>query len=177
MKNSTASKVYAKALYQLGSKERVDTAQQLTLVNEALTVHKQLVSILSTEIFTIKERQEIISLLASKLKLHRLTRQFLLFLLQEKRLHLFFSIWQEIIILDDEEKGQIRGIVQGGEGTIDSPAKKKIQSYLTATLKKKVLLEYKKSKLSAGFKVTVGDYHIDASLHHQLARFKDGTLE
>ena len=176
MKDAT-SKIYAKAIYQLGQKEGVSVAQEISAVEKMLKREKKLANILLVDVFTIKERMKLVSDLANELKWSNLIKRFLLFLLQEKRFNLFFAIREEIAILDDEEKGQLRGVVEGVGDKFDPSVEKEIQSYLSLALKKKILLEYKQTKLCAGFRVTVGDYHIDASLPHQLARFKDSLLE
>ena len=52
-----------------------------------------------------------------------------------------------------------------------------IDAYLQQKLGKEAILEYKKSEtVTAGYRVTVEDLQLDASLENQLEKFKDSVL-
>ena len=176
MKSDALGKTYARSVYQLASEEGVALAEELVLMVKAIERHQLLADILYTDTFTAQERGAVVKDLADRLKLSSLLKRFLLFLLQEKRLALFPTIWREIIFLDDCQKNRVRGIVEGSGDSIDESSLKTIQIFLESSLDKRILLKYRRAELTVGFRITVGDYHIDASVDHQLNRFKNYAL-
>jgi F-type H+-transporting ATPase subunit delta len=86
-------------------------------------------------------------------------------------------IFKNVIVIDDHKKGFLRGTIEGSEENIPEDIKNKLKSYLQQKLGREPILEYKQSSsVSAGYKVTVEDLQLDASLENQLEKFKDSVL-
>lgn len=82
-----------------------------------------------------------------------------------------------MIVIDDERKGFIKGTIEGQESEIDPAFKAKIESFLKNKLGKLPTLNYvQNNNVSAGYKVTVNDLQLDASLDNQLNQFKQSIL-
>ena len=173
MQYNTVSKAYAKSLYQLGKEQNVPVTEQLITLNEAINGSSHLENVLFMDIFTIDEKISVAEAIVRRLKLNQLIKSFLIFLIGEKRIHLFPVIFKDIVCMDDHEKGFLRGTLEGPDSKMDAGFLKKIKSYLEKELNKKIHLEYEqRPEMLAGCRVTVEDFQIDASLDKQLDRLR-----
>ena len=171
MQRNTASKAYAKSLYQLGREQGVPVTEQLITLNEIINASNDLENVLFMDVFTIDEKIDVVEEVVKRLKLHQLIKSFLTFLIREKRMHLFPVIFKDIVCMDDHEKGFLRGTLEGSDDEMNPAILKKIKDYLEKELSKKIHLEYKsRPEMLAGFRVAVEDFQIDASLDKQFDR-------
>jgi F-type H+-transporting ATPase subunit delta len=176
MKSQTIAKVYAKSIVEL-SEGSVDIAKELTDLNILINNSNNLENVLFSEVFTIEEKSDILNTIVNKLELSELVKRFLVFLLDEKRFNIFPLIYKEVIVLDDNKRGFLRGVLEGAEASIDPSIKEKLSSYLKDRLNKKTELNYKQSsEITAGYRMTVDDLQLDASLENQLEQFKHSVL-
>ena len=81
-------------------------------------------------------------------------------------------------MIDDHEKGFLRGVIEGSADTISDEYKNKLMDAIKKELGgKEPILQYKQNnKVTAGYKVTVEDLQVDASVDNQLKHFKDSVL-
>ncbi len=168
---------YAKAITQLADEKKVDIAKELTEFSKLINQNNDLETLLFLDVFTVEERKDVIKEIAKKFNLSPMVTDLLFYLLQEKRMGLFPSIFKNVVVLDDDKKGFLRGIIEGPGTEIDEASKKKITSYLKGRLNKEVDLEFVPStKITAGYRITVEDLQLDASLENQLDKFKESFL-
>ncbi len=178
MQETRVAKVYATALIRLGDELEIDVASELTKFNDIIAQSNDLENLLFLDLFTVQEKKDVFLKLAEKSKMSKLLENYILFLLEERRMNIFPMIWKEVIVMDDHKKGFIRGVIEGTEVSIDEANKSELMKYLEAKLKVKPHLEYQQNdKITAGYKVTVGDMQLDASADEKLKRFKDTVLE
>jgi F-type H+-transporting ATPase subunit delta len=86
-------------------------------------------------------------------------------------------IFKDVIVIDDHKKGFLRGTIEGREDQISDEIKNKLKAYLQQKLGKDTVLTYtQKDSMSAGYRVTVEDLQLDASLENQLEKFKESVL-
>ena len=79
--------------------------------------------------------------------------------------------------MDDDKRGFLRGVLEGAEESIDPSIKEKLSNYLKERLNKKTELNYRRnSEITAGYRMTVDDLQLDASLENQLEQFKNSVL-
>jgi F-type H+-transporting ATPase subunit delta len=98
-------------------------------------------------------------------------------LVQEKRIGFLPMIFKNVIVIDDHKKGFLRGTIEGNEDQISDEVKNKLKVYLQKKLGKEAVLTYlQNDSVSAGYRVTVEDLQLDASLDHQLDNFKESVL-
>jgi len=177
MKEAIVAKAYAQALIQLGEETKTNVASDLTSLTEAINASNALENVLFIDVFTIEEKSAVLSDVMNKLNLTSVTKNFLQFLMQEKRIHLFPLIFKEVIVIDDHKRGFLRGTVEGSEDAPNAAFVEKIKSYLQQKIGKEIQLSYNKNQdISAGYRVTVEDLQLDASLENQLNQFKDSVL-
>jgi F-type H+-transporting ATPase subunit delta len=99
------------------------------------------------------------------------------FLLHEKRISLLPLIYKDIIVLDDHKKGFMRGFIEGSEDSVSSEVEKQLVDYLRSKLGFEPKLQYKKNdNITGGYRVTVEDLQLDATIDNQLNKLKQDIL-
>ncbi len=177
MKEQIIAKAYAKSAILLGKEEKVDIAEELTIFMEMMNKSTDLDNLLFMDVFTPIEKMSVLCSVLDKSGFSNLTNKFLKFLLEEKRFGIFPMIFKEVIIIDDDNKGFMRGVIQGRSAEADKDFTEKIVKYLEGKIGKEVRLDYEQSdSITAGYKVTVEDLQLDASLDKQLDEFKQSIL-
>ncbi len=177
MKEQITSKAYAQALVDLSLELKLDLAEEMTRLTEVINKSNDLETLVFLDVFTTEEKLSVLDTVMSSLKLSQITTNFIHFLIQEKRINLLPMIFKNIIVIDDHNKGFLRGTIEGSEDNISPDVKEKLKSYLQKKLGRDSILEYTKSAtVSAGYRVTVEDLQLDASLENQLEKFKESVL-
>ena len=177
MKEQIIAKAYAQSIVELSEELKLDLAKELTTLSEAINKSNDLETLLFLDVFTIEEKLSVLDIVMDKLSLSQIIKNFLHFLIQEKRIGLMPMIFKNVIVIDDHKKGFLRGTIEGSDDSIPEDVKEKLKAYLHQKLGKEAILEYKKNEnLSAGYKVTVEDLQLDATLENQLEKFKESVL-
>lgn len=177
MKEAIVAKAYAQALIQLGEETNTNVAADMTALTEAINASNDLENVLFIDVFTVEEKAAVLIDVMKKLKLSTVSTNFLQFLLQEKRIHLFPLIFKEVIVIDDHKRGFLRGVVEGADDAPNAAYVEKIKTYLQQKIGKEIQLTYSKNEdISAGYRVTVEDLQLDTTLENQLNQFKDSVL-
>lgn len=173
MKEQEISKVYAESINQIASEKSVDVVSEIAKVADLLNKSNQLEQLLFLDTFESEDKVSVFNELAEKVNLHPLVSNFMVYLIEEKRVNLFNQIYKEIVSIDDREKGFLSGVIEGSQGQVDENFKNKIGAYLNKRLGKQVNFSYEKNeKVTAGYRVKVDDLLLDASLESQLEQFK-----
>jgi len=173
MKNTGLVRAYARAVIELGEKNKIDVAKELTILTELINGSNALENLLFLDVFTIEEKEDVLKAIFKKAKLSSLVSNFILFLSQESRLSDFPSIYKEVIVIDDDKKGFLRGVIEGSEDGINSTDQKILVKYIENRLGKKATFEYKQNEnITAGYRVTVEDLQLDATVDNKLEEFK-----
>lgn len=177
MKEQIIAKAYAQSLVELSEENKLDLAGELTTLTETINKSNDLERLLFLEVFTAEEKLSVLDAVMAKLNLSQMTKNFMHFLVQEKRIGLMPMIFKNVIVIDDHKKGFLRGTIEGSEENIPADVKEKLKSYLKSKLGKEPVLEYSRNEnISAGYRVTVEDLMLDASLENQLEKFKESVL-
>jgi len=177
MKEQAVARVYAKSLLELGDDNKINIADELTKLTEVINKSNELENVLFLELFTLEEKKTVFVEVAKKLSLSTITTETVKFLIDEKRIGILPLIIKEVIVMDDDRRGFMKGTIEGSDAQIDPAFKAKIESFLKNKLGREPSLNYvQNSNLSAGYKVTVEDLQLDASLDNQLEQFKQSIL-
>jgi F-type H+-transporting ATPase subunit delta len=177
MKEVAVARVYAQALLQLGDDKKINIAEELTKLTEVINKSNDLENIMFLELFTLEEKKSVFGEVAKKLNLSQITTETVRYLIDEKRIGILPLVIKEVIVMDDERRGFMKGTIEGNTAEIDPAFKQKIESFLKGKLGRDPHLEYvQNSNLSAGYKITVEDLQLDASLDNQLEQFKQSVL-
>ena len=177
MKQQTVSKIYAQALLQLGVEKNEKVVDELTLLTEMINKTNALENILFLDVFTQEEKKAVFADVAKKSGLSELVVGMVNYLIEEKRIGLLPLIVKEMIVLDDDKKGFIKGVVEGAEAQVDPKIIEQMKAFLKIRLGREPGLVYQQNpNISAGYRVTVEDLQLDASLDHQLDQFKQSVI-
>jgi F-type H+-transporting ATPase subunit delta len=177
MKEKTVARVYAKSLLELGDERKVAIADELTKLTEVINKSNELENVLFLDLFTLEEKKVVFTEVAGKLGLSQITTEIVKYLIDEKRVGILPLIIKEVIVMDDERKGFMKGTIEGTDTSIDPVFKAKIEGFLKNKFGREPHLDYVQNvNLSAGYKVTVEDLQLDASLDNQLEQFKQSIL-
>jgi F-type H+-transporting ATPase subunit delta len=177
MKEQNISRAYAKAIVFLAEEVKVDLASEITNFNVCINSNNSLENVLFSDVFTIEEKLNVAKEILKRIKVSPITQNFVSFLIGEKRMGIFPLIFKEIIVLDDHKRGFLKGVIEGSDIAPDPVFTEKLRKYLDNRTQAKTDLQYvKNNDVSAGYKVTVGDLQLDASLDNQLENFKDFVL-
>lgn len=177
MKDTLVAKIYARSVLELGDEKKVDIGSDLIRLTEVINSSNQLENVLFMDVFTLEEKRNVFLQVASKMNLSPLTIQTVKFLIDEKRISLLPLLIKEVIVLDDERKGFLKGTIEGREKEIDGDVRQKIENYIKNKLGKKLSLKYiQTDKITAGYKVTVDDLQLDASIDNQLEKLKQSIV-
>jgi F-type H+-transporting ATPase subunit delta len=177
MREQAVAKVYAKSILELGDEKKINIADELVKITEAINSSNSLENVLFLDVFTLEEKKNVFVEVAQKLNISQLTVEAVKYLIDEKRIGILPLIVKEVVVIDDDRKGFLKGTIEGNEASIDESFKNKIISFLKNKLGKEPQLQYvQNTNLSAGFKVTVEDLQLDASLDNQLEQFKQSIL-
>ncbi len=177
MREQAVARVYAQSLLQLGDEKKINIADELTKLTEVINKSNDLENIMFLELFTMDEKKAVFGEVAKKINLSQITVETVRYLIDEKRIGILPLIIKEVIVMDDERRGFMKGTIEGNGAEIDPAFKAKIESFLKGKLGRDPHLEYvQNAGLSAGYKVTVEDLQLDASLDNQLEQFKQSVL-
>lgn len=177
MKEQIIAKAYAQSIVELATELKQDLVGELTKLTEVINKSNDLETLLFLDLFTAEEKLSVLNEIMKKLNLSQTTVNFMHFLIDQKRIGLMPIIFKNVIVIDDHNKGFLRGTIEGSEESIPADVKEKLKAYLQQKLGKEAVLEYKKSaKVTAGYRVKVEDLMLDASLENQLDQFKTEIL-
>jgi F-type H+-transporting ATPase subunit delta len=177
MKEQIIAKAYAQSIVELGAELKLDLVKELTTLTETINKSNDLETLLFLEVFTAEEKLSVLNEVMKNLGLSQVTVNFMQFLLSEKRIGLMPMIFKNVIVIDDHNRGFLRGTIEGSEESVPADVKEKLKNYLQQKLGREPILEYKKNaNVTAGYRVTVEDLQLDASLENQLEKFKDSVL-
>lgn len=177
MKELAVAKIYAKSLLELSDERKVNIADELTKLTELINKSNDLENVLFLDLFTLEEKKIIFTEVAAKLNLSAIVTETVKFLIDEKRIGILPLIFKEIIVLDDDRRGFMKGTIEGADQIIDPVFKEKIESFLKKKFSREPHLDYiQNTNISAGYKITVEDLQLDASLDNQLEQFKQSIL-
>jgi F-type H+-transporting ATPase subunit delta len=177
VKEQIIAKAYAQSIVELSEELKLDLTSELTKLTETINKSNDLETLLFLDVFTTEEKTGVLEVVMNKLNVSQVTKNFMNFLIQEGRIGLMPMIFKNVVVIDDHKKGFLRGTIEGSETSIPEDVKNKLKAYLHHKLGKEAILEYIQSKnVTAGYKVTVEDLQLDASLENQLEKFKESVL-
>ena len=174
---SQVSKSYANAINQIAEESNIKLSDEITKFSELIASSNDLENLLHLDVFTTEERIEILEQIFQKDSYSSLFSNFIKYLITEKRFNLFNTIYKEIIIKEDLKMGFINGVIEGADEVPSEELISKMKTFLNEKLGLKAKVSYKVNKnITAGYKATVGDFQIDATLENQLKNFKQQIL-
>lgn len=177
MKEQQTARSYARALMELGKEKSINVADQFTEFNQLINGSNTFENLLFLDVFTLDEKMTVLNELFKGASFDKLVQNFVLYLVREKRTNLIPLIYKEVVVIDDHEKGFLKGTVEGAEDAISPEDLSALKIFLENKLNKKTELMYKKNnKVTAGFRVTVEDLQLDATVDNQFDKLRNSII-
>jgi len=177
MKEAVVAKAYAKSIFELGESISVDVTSELISFNELINENNDFETLLFSDAFTVEEKEAVLSSVFDKANYSSLTKNSVNYLLSEKRIGLFPLIFKEMVVIDDHKKGFLRGTIEGSEESISEEVTAQLIKYLKSKVGGEPKLNYKKNdNITGGYRVTVDDLQLDATIDNQLNILKQEIL-
>lgn len=171
MKEQQIAKIYAQAFRQLSKEKNVKITDELASFVQLLNDVTDLENILFLPTFSNEEKSGVLEDVLSKIGLSELCQTLLRMLQKERRMGVLPMIYKEMIVQEDDEKGFLKGIAQGADSEANQELIENLKTIVAKKTGKKIELNYQQaSNISAGMRVTVGDYQIDGTLDSQLEK-------
>lgn len=172
--NGTLAKRYARALFSLASelKNTEEIKTQLETVVEVMTANEhQLLNVLTTPLFKLEERKNVLTAVIEKMALTAILSNFLQLLLDNHRI----SLLQEISVfyqgMADAIAGRIRAVVHTAQ-EISEQEKLEIQSTLAKSMEvtvENLVIHFEvKPEIIGGIFAKIGDRTYDATIRSKL---------
>jgi F-type H+-transporting ATPase subunit delta len=166
---------YAKALFQLAEKQEVveQYYTDLTLFSRALESAPEAYGVLSAPGYGIETKREILKELIVRLEISRTVGDFLMLLLDRKRIDHLSRITDCYRSFADDAAGILRSSVTSALPLTEQQVRE-MQSALEKTTGKKIILSVATDPLLIGGVVTrIGDKVFDGSIRTQLTKIHD----
>ena len=141
MKEQIIAKAYAQSIVELGVEMKLDLVSELTTLTEAINKNNDLETLLFLDVFTAEEKLNVLNEIMKRMNLSQITINFIQFLIQEQRIGLMPMIFKNVIVIDDHNKGFLRGTIEGSEESIPADVKEKLKVYLKGKLGSEPILE------------------------------------
>jgi len=173
MSSNTASRQYAKALFELSCEQQAveSVRKDLEGLVELLHQSKEWSIFVLTPVGSLEIRASVLERLL-KDRVHALTFRFLVFIDQKRRMNLLASIYQDWLGLYDMAQGNVRATVVTSS-PLDEQHLADLTSRLTKRFGKNVILSARIDPLIiGGLKIFIGDQVLDYSIETQLQRLK-----
>ncbi len=175
MITNTISRRYAKALIQLATEEgAVDKIQdELKSFESAFAAHPECSAVFSSPAFTMEAKRDLLKEILGSLPISTTVANFLMLLLDKKRLDQLPFILACYSVFADDLSGIVRGTVSSALPLADAQVTE-IREALEKSMGKKVLLQVDYDPSLIGGVVTkIGDRIFDGSIKTQLDRIQD----
>jgi len=177
MKEQVVAKIYAQALTELGEKNKIEVCEELTRLQLSINESNHLENLLFLEVFTVDEKKVVLSEIAKRLKLSSIVTNFLIYLVEQRRINVLPLIYKDLVVIDDGKRGFMKGTIEGSEENVDPAIQNRLMNYLKEKVGKNIELIYvQNTDIAAGHRVTVGDLQLDATLENQLNKFKQDII-
>jgi F-type H+-transporting ATPase subunit delta len=177
--NEIIAKRYARALIQIGQEDGQyeQYGQELKAFQEILEASPELRAVMVNPIYEREDKKALLGAIQGKLRLSQVVRNFLLLLIDKRRMGSFKDIVRCYDVLADELAGRVTAKVTSAIPLEDSILQD-IRRRLEAMTGKRVLVQVEQEPgLIAGVVTQIGDTVYDGSVRTQLASIRETLLK
>lgn len=167
---------YAKALFGIARSEGMvaEVGKELRLLQGFFSQSPDIYSFLSAPVYDYKDKAGVVEQIARRLKLSKLTKNFLLVILKKNRMKLYQEIVKRYEGFEDEDSGRVRVQLVLPDRSVNGSLVDKIKDRLHRMTGKEVLLSIDEdSDIIGGVVVKMGDLVLDGSIRSKLMRIKE----
>lgn len=174
MNTSSVAKIYEQSLRELAIHQKVNNiGEELKKLIKTINEHPLLAKLLFLEVFSPTEKKEVLLAIFNRLSFSKLMKNFILYLIEERRVDFLPLIYNEFLIEENLQKGFATGSIEGTEDKISKEDTQLLEIFIENRLQLKTQLVYKhNSDIVGGYRIIVGDFLVDATIDYQLDQFK-----
>ena len=183
MSNGSLAKRYARALFAIANEENLveQFNSELESLNSAFSENGgELLKALTTPVFKLPERKQVVKVVAEKMEIHTIVQNFIFVLLEKDRMALHGEISQIFQQMADRSAGRVRASVQTAQALSEEE-----QNEIRATLAQSIetnsanlIIEFSiNEELIGGIWAKVGDTTYDATVRSKLQDMKVTLLK
>ena len=183
MSNGSLAKRYARALFSIAKDENLveQFNSELAVLNGAFSENGgELLKALTTPVFKLQERKQVVSVVAEKIGLHETVQNFIYVLLEKDRVALHGEIAQIFQQMADQTAGRVRASVQTAQALSDDE-QHEIRTTLAQSIEinsDNLIIEFSiNEELIGGVWAKVGDTTYDATVRSKLQDMKVTLLK
>ena len=179
MRSSAAARRYARALFSLASDEGAvaSVRAELTRMSELLDESPELRNALFRPLHPLKERRAVLLALSARVENSPTVKNFLTFLIDQRRLVDFAGIRSEYERLADEAAGRMQAFVVAAS-ELPEPQRERLRGALARRTGLEIDLVVKVDPdLIGGAIANVGGVVFDGSLRTQLSQLRDSLTK
>jgi len=174
MRGAAASRRYARAIFQLAAEqgERDALLEEMRRLGGLLDENAELAAVLYRPLHPVAERRAAFEAVAGRLGLSGLARQFVTFLIQQRRMVAFPAVLAELERLADEAAGKVEAEVVSASALGDRQLERVRQALAERTGRDVRVAPRVDPALIGGIVARVGDLVFDGSIRTQLEQLR-----
>ncbi|MBF0367581.1 MAG: ATP synthase F1 subunit delta, partial [Oligoflexia bacterium] len=165
MNVSLVAKIYERSLRVMAKEEKVsDLSTEFSTIMNLVEEHEDLKRVFFLEVFSPSEKRVVINDLFQKIQISQVLKNFILYLVEERRIEFLPMIYHEYMLQESLAQGMVKGVIYGAaEAKLGTSEMKEVEKIVESKLKTKVTLTYKENaQIVAGYRIIVNDYLLDA---------------
>ena len=170
---------YSRAFYEVIKEAReVDKAENdIKNFQSLLNTSVELKNFIKDPTQSINQQNKLINLLADKLNFSKNLKNFLLLLIEKRRIFFVKKIFENFLKLCSQKRGELKASLISSKDLSQTEIGK-ISTDLSEAIGLKLKLDYKIDKeLIGGLKLQLGSFMIDTSIKNKLKKYEQAMLE
>tara|TARA_B100001027_G_scaffold211705_1_gene180213 strand:- start:240 stop:797 length:558 start_codon:yes stop_codon:yes gene_type:complete len=177
--SNETSERYSRALFEVSKdsdeldKVESDVKNFQFLLNSSLDIE----NLMKDPTLSIENQNVVINLISEKFKFSKTFKNFLLFLIEKRRIFFVNKILNSFIKICLIRRGELEASLISSK-ELSQPELENISKDLSASLGSKLKFNYKvDEKLIGGFKLQLGSFMIDTSIKNKLKKYELAMIE
>ena len=177
--STETSERYARALFEVAN-ESSELDKIENSLNEFLSIYDssfEFVSFLKNPTQSKKNQLEAINIISKELSFSKILNNFMLLLVEKKRIFFVKKIIKNFLNLCSQKKGELKASLISSK-TLSNEELNEISSQFSQSVGSKIKFEYSVDKsLIGGIKIQLGSLMVDTSIKNKLRKYEQLMLE
>ena len=177
--STETSERYSRALFEVSkeSNEIEKTEADVKIFQSIFNTSLELKNFIKDPTFIVKQQNQVINQLAKKLNFSKNLKNFLLLLIEKRRIFFVNKVFNSFLKLCAKKRGEIKASLISSKELTDSELDQ-INKDFSKTMGSSLKFDYKVDKsLIGGLKLQLGSLMIDTSIKNKLKKYKQMMLE
>ncbi len=177
--STETSERYSRALYEVakesGETDKIES--DIKIFKQILVDNSELKNFIHNPTQIIENQNKVINLITKELKFSKNLNNFLLLLIEKRRIFFVMKIIDSFLKLCMQKKGELKASLISSK-ELSKAELEDISNDLSQSMGSTIKFDYKVDKeLIGGLKLQLGSYMIDTSIKNKLKKFEQRMLE